>query len=35
VADLTPMVDPTLSVNENKKVSGHQLFNNWRQFLNS
>jgi hypothetical protein len=33
VADLTPMEDPESDMNENKKVSGQQLFNNWREFL--
>jgi len=33
--DLTPMKDPEADMNESKKVSGQQLFNNWRGFLNS
>jgi hypothetical protein len=33
VADLTPMEDPESDMNENKKVSGQQIFDRWRQFL--
>ena len=41
VVDLTPMEDPEMDMNrdedfnESKKVSGQQLFNNWRNFINS
>ena len=41
IADLAPMEDPEMDMNrdenfsESKKVSGQQLFNNWRSFLGS